>query len=774
MGYTIDELKKMHGDPVGMPAGASAAPAKTSGFTLEELQAKHGAIPGTPDTTARPSGFFGGLQVEGNPLLAPGQANANEGRGTAVGNFLGGLSGQEAGQGTLAGNAFRGIENLGYGAAKALGRLPLHLAQFVYGSGVDSVGLERGNNALNTESPTGQLVNEQARGNNFLQKAGATGTDIATLFTPGGPVSKVGMGAEKIAQSIPALADIARGTGFAGKAARFAPKIAGSLAESAVSTPALTGHGMNGDDALLSVVAPFIAPTIKAISPFKKANIYTAEGRALRSSQEADALAKALAADDPFAVGKFKQEAEDFAKSMRDAFKKSPNIVPNRILNAAETKIANVERRAAGQAAAAGEDYVPGETDVFQQIFNNGKIDGLNPSTGRAVTTAAQGRQTDLIRQNADLLSTQFASSNHLMNSGDLATGFLDDIKGQKITSTGGKIGAEIAKEERIANEIIESQPELQAGAKANPGKLYSISKGLRDAAYKADAIGGDGKPIDSMRADVYRRLAAKIDNELFNTVPDIDTKAANQLRKNQALAYSARSVLQALERVKVAGGGLAKFLGGAFGAAVGYTHGGFFGGAAGHALGEKVVEAATNAYGNRQLASDVIREFATVASKKEMKELAEIVGKDVAKNASERVRKAAELAKSDRIREFMDKVTFKGQKQLRAPSGVPEGIRNYSQNNVPIPLPGPGTIEAPAQSIRQYLRPDTSIPLLPPGSPSSIRTFGRNPVPIELPASNRVRPTSRELETGTAEVKGAKMRNPNDRRKTIKDYLNK
>lgn len=650
MGYTLEELTAKHGTPIGTPDSASpsyspsavpsqtpsaSSPSQGGGMTLEQLEAKHGKAINAPAVapTASPqdqkAGFFTGLNIDdSNPF----QPSAD----------------------TLGGKIFRGVEDLGYGSLKALGRLPVHIGQFVSGLlGND------GDNVFNADSARGQYVNQAAKGSDTLQKIGATGTDIATLFSPGGAVSEVGEGANALTKVIPGLGDIAANTGTAGKLARFAPKLASTLAETYAGNAALTGNAGFKDpsNALLSLGGAAVAPLFRgartAVMGLSDA------GRSKLAEEGADRLTRAFNANDPFEVGAYKQASEDFSKNMRDLFKKNNLSVPNRVLASADSKFANM----AARAAAADPDYVPSEKDVFNNIFDRGQIDGLSRD-GNPITTTAQNRQNDVIKQNAELLQKQFESSNAKINGNSIGQSVLSGINGEQVEG-----GIKNAKA-KIAQDMIDNNPVLK-NPQATPGELFQASKNLRDAAYLSDGV-----PGESTKADVFRQTAAAIDKKLFGgAVNDIDMKTATELRKNQAIAYSSRSVLKSMEKLKVRSN-VMNTITKAAGAAVGYTHGGFLGSVVGAETADAITKAAQTAYGNRTMANNVIQRFAERATKEQIADLAKIVEQDVGKNKSV----AAEKNAADQVKKFIEKA-----------------IRDSDAGNK-------ATVKANAASVRDYM----------------------------------------------------------------------
>lgn len=561
----------------------------------------------TNGQVAKPNKFIDAMQTVKPNYIAKGQGSGQGGKRTF---------------GDIYHNIGEAEGDFAVGAAKALIRTPVHLAQFLTGIGFLGDQAKESNSILNRNSAQGQYFNEAAKGNTGLQKAGATTFDLGTAVLP---IGEVGAATEAATKTIPRLAELAANPGIAGKIARYVPKAAAGIAETVAGNAAFTGGGSDAKDIAIGALTP--AAIQGAAMAYRGIRALTPEGRAALSSEAANDLFTKAMNGDKFAIGKLEQDRTAFHNSVDEMLKSNPNVRANKAVNNANIKLSNLENRTAMRVP----DYEPSNKDVIDQIWSNGKLDGVGKD-GRPITTNAQERQMSIIENNAQKAQQLFESASMPVDSGSIVDDFVRSLDNQGISKGGIKTGTEIGSEKRALYDFISEQPELHPGAQTTPGNLFKISKRLRDMAYKADGI-----PTETAKAQVYRDLASKIDDKIFNNVDEIDTDLANELRKNQAVAYSTLSALKALGSTKVPGTiskSLAQGLGYLTGQSLG---GGLFGGIVGSNLGEQGAAMLNRAYGNKNLASEAMQQFANIARKTDWERLQKLVDTNIASNVAKK-----------------------------------------------------------------------------------------------------------------------------------------
>lgn len=123
-----------------------------------------------------------------------------------------------------------GLGDVGVGVVKGVTRLPVNLLQAVT---PDKMWAD--NSVLNSESERAKAFGSAVRGKTGLQKLGATGVDLATLFTPVGGstvAARAGVGAGRLAELATGGAKAAELTGLTGKAVRGSRAVARGIGES--------------------------------------------------------------------------------------------------------------------------------------------------------------------------------------------------------------------------------------------------------------------------------------------------------------------------------------------------------------------------------------------------------------------------------------------------------------------------------------------------------------------------------------------------------------
>lgn len=592
------------------------------------------------------------------------------------------------------------VNNFSTGVAKGVLRTGAHIGQFI----APQIGLE-GESIFNSASEKGKQFNEAAKGKTTGAKVGATAFDIGML---GAPVGEIGTGISKLAEGIPTVAKYASQVGAAGKLARFAPKAAGAIGEGYAANTLLTGNpgvtDENGNVNLSNVVLPLAPMAIGATGRIlgKLPRLVTEEGRAGLAKEGAEAISKGLKEGNATTIGSLAEQRNKFVKTLSDALENG-GVRPATVARRADTKLGNLENKA----AASGIEYTPDDRTVFEHIFDNGMLDGLN-ARGKAITTNGQAKQAQYIQQLAEESKKLFDSSPDVLDGGKLSQNIMNSLESQRIgNGTGSKTGQLVEQEKNILRQLIQEQPQLQMGGEVTPGELFDISKSLRDQAYVAE-----GKQKDTVTANVYRAIAGKIDDILFkNPNLGIDLKTANQLRRNQATAYAVLDTLKALEKTKFTSG-TAQFFGELLGAATGYAQGGFIGSGVGRVLGGEAVDAIHKAYANKNISNKVIENLANNATNKELIKLRSMVAENVAKN---KVR-----AKEKSIRDFVDKI-ISGPKQLPAPKDKTIRTRFESGPTINVPKGGFSIYESKAQKINRQKPKIQDYLLLPSGNTETI-----------------------------------------------------
>lgn len=407
-----------------------------------------------------------------------------------------------------------------------------------------------------------------------------------------------------------------------------------------------------------------------AINQFPESfGLLTNEGKIAANAKASENLATGLENKNPETQALYAKKQTEFHDNMRGILDKNPNIRVNAGITRAETKLKNLADRSGDPTS---------EQNVLNEIFDNGQLDGIKKD-GTFATDNAQVRQTDKIKQNADLLNKQFSSSNHKIDGGSIGDSFVRDMNNKSLSNS-EKISAE-----NLRNDY----PMLNKGAKPTPVKMYDLSKELRAKAYEART----GLIKDTAAADRYVNLAGKIDDYLRNSIPDINSAITKKLIDNQTRAYAARNVLIDLGKIKVPAN-IGRKISGFIGAFGGYTHAGWLGAGTGKIAAEKIFDATMEAFTNKQIASDVMRQFAENASKKEISSLTKIIEKNAAKNVRDKS-----------IRDYYKKVSSEIASKTRRKLVGAKKFAEYGNVGTKYPQKLPEIqVGQPAKKLKSYL----------------------------------------------------------------------
>lgn len=264
--------------------GGSSEPKQT--LTPEEVQMAMTSQPKqtlTPDEVAKISGM-----------------GANE-SGYKPGKFIQSMEDirPDYSGGTLS-DIGEGLGDIGVGVAKGITRMPVNIAQALT---PDKMWGE--NSLLNSDSERARAFESATKGKTGLQKLGATGVDVASLFTPVG-LEKGGATIAGLAgKGTGSLAKLATGsnTGMLAKGLNYVAPIVG---ESVAGTAMLGGDaGDIGGDVAISVALPTVLkPAYKYlkninISPAARASIGDFLGNSKMSEESIQQAAKIVEENGP-------------------------------------------------------------------------------------------------------------------------------------------------------------------------------------------------------------------------------------------------------------------------------------------------------------------------------------------------------------------------------------------------------------------------------------------------------------------------------------------
>lgn len=400
-----------------------------------------------------------------------------------------------------------------------------------------------------------------------------------------------------------------------------------------------------------------------------KIPLITKAGREAATAKESDYLFQGLQNKTPEVIDQMAKKEQGFSDSMNKLFEESTAIRPKNVITRAQSKVENLAKNSDGAI----------DEDVFKNIYKNGSIDGIG-SEGKIVNTKAIERSDARRIANAQLLQEHLASSPHIIDSGEIATDFANTVKGKYKNNA----------DKNLVDNIINEYDVFKNGTKVHPADLYEISKDLGERAYKSDQVFGDGKIVESTKADIYRGLQKKINDYLKNEVPSKNSGTIKKLFDNQTLEYATRSALKAMENIKLKSGA-GKSGAGILGSILGYSTAGPAGAMIGNFVSKQAYEKALNAFSNKNLASKVMEKFAQVANEAELKGLSKLVSEDTGGNYREKS-----------IKDYIQKVANKKAGVIKAKQLSP---KNNQGNNYSAKLP---TIDfgkpAPKKKLNEYL----------------------------------------------------------------------
>ena len=622
------------------------------------------------------------------PTDNPGQASANGGEGTTVGNALGAVSGYQPGQGTLAGNALRAVGAIPAGAVKALMGVAGNADQFLSGLFGNT-----GNNAFNLNSPTGKEYNDELRGQTPGQKVIKTIGDIALIVgDPANLLSDAGkIGTAATTAPLKLLPEFEEGSNAAARVAS-AQKILGiagrGAAEGVALAPFLQGRLPNMSETVQNAVIPLVlGPAIKGLANLmipkfgeqatKDALTKLEENLSSKIHQAGDPGYAGAADANPEVVQKVLDQKNAFTSGMQKYFD-GAGVNFKRGLDFANQKFASLAQREADATGA-----VPKKNTLLNYIFDTGGgIDGVD-TQGRPITQKAQAAQQGIIDEIGPLLRKIYESSGQAIDGEAIGANAIKDAGSGKYG-----LGDPTSQAREIAQRQIGTIDALH-NPNATPAELYKVSQDLRNQAYQhTNSFKTNQTPIDNITAQVKRDIAGVIDDAL-SKVSDVDKRVTTTIRNAQTRAYTARDFLQHMETLK-APDTFTKTVGKAIGGAAGWHAAGWPGAIVGAGAGSKAVARLQQAFSDSHLTSDVFGKFMQAATKDNIETLKNMAESIISKNETAN----QEASHNTLIKDFINSIAKKAKNQLPGYVGpIPEGVPRQSFPSGPTIAAAPAGI---------------------------------------------------------------------------------
>ena len=602
--------------------------------------------------------------------------------------------------GEVLGNVNNGLQDVATGLGKfAIRTVPNVVSALTPDSiwGSDSV--------FNGESQRHKDFNQAMTGKNAGEKIGATLGDIATLAVP---IGEVGRGASLLAERAPQLAEIASKAGTGGKIARFAPKLAGAVAENTLGSAVLgkgNGYDSFGDFAKDSLLAGGVTAGLGALGAGYKAAKFMTEGGKAKVLDEATNYAKQFAQKledgtaSKFDIGRMRQAESDFKTSLQKLISGTKGRIGKKIdeaIRVGDAKLAST----LSDLEDLPDDQIPGVIDtIWEKLGGLGKIG----SKGIQGAPSIEGLKSG-IAPLADETKRLLGSQQRNMSMDELKAGLRQRLLPN---AKSGEEYQQILRDIEDYTESLGSQKSIKNPTSDSPDvlDLFENNKAKRsNLNYQTeDARKQSGR---------FKKIAAAVDNMLLDPATE-NGAVGKQLQSEQMKIYDAMNVVKALEAIAPKGI-LPKWLAQLVGSMGGYAMGGgpatsYAGGFLGGKLAENLNDMAGRLASGGVEGNNVTRSLSQVQSAKKLQTLRSLVDDMVSKNqqvrdeAADTLRKEAAAHKM-KLRDFIDYIS--GNSRLPAPATKPTLGAPEIFPGLPSPKSG-----APLQRVN-----DGSVIHVPPG----------------------------------------------------------
>jgi hypothetical protein len=505
-GYTAEELDQMESS---VTPSSSFDPNK--GYTAEELDQMESGTTSLSSTTPQGKDVQYG---EMNPFLDKFSNALSESGNARDNNVQKGYGSGKDGRRTL-GEINQNMSNLGTdigtGLLKSVLQTGTGLAQLVsLGNRKlnQAIGRDGIVNSLDSKNPNMQKFQESVKGNSGVEKVSKTIGDVATIFAPGGPVSKAGNFTEKAVTSIPKVSKLMEGAGASGKLARYGTNLAKNLAEGVTTNVTLQdspGEGL-GWDVGISLLSPIASKLVRGAA--RKTGFLSSYG---------DELIKKFNAGDSDAIGQYNASHEGLRNMVREVFDNIPEASKN------ERDIINNLRKFDGL-----------EGDEFYDFFvKNGGFDGVQSNS--KFKTADVKERSKLMRDEVGKNLEEYLSS-------------VPDKVDVPIDEIGKYININQLDNLRNITDgtyLTDIVNKVKRGESLSTKEAFELTKSLGSEAYN------QGIKKETAIAGAYRNIRNLIKDRMLSTT-GIDTQLAGELYDTYSKYAGYEKILDVLSKTKV------------------------------------------------------------------------------------------------------------------------------------------------------------------------------------------------------------------------------